>query len=163
MEAKEFKIQAPEGYEIDRENSTLECIKFKHIKKDITYKNVSNKLFNDNEKIYYYIDSCGDIQYCQTTNVEDANNATTVKQLKRILALNQLLNIAEYYNSRNRIVKSSKMYIICYNGFADEYKVCVHISDFIFGVEACFNNREDAQAVIDNPNFREILDTIYKD
>ena len=163
MEAKEFKIQAPEGYEIDRENSTLECIKFKPIKKDITYKNVSNKLFNDNEKIYYYIDSCGDIQYCQTTNVEDANNATTVKQLKRILALNQLLNIAEYYNSRNRIVKSSNMYIICYNGFVDEYKVCVHISDFIFGVEACFNNREDAQAVIDNPNFREILDTIYKD
>ena len=162
METKEFKIQAPEGYEIDRENSTLECIKFKPIKKDITYKNVSNKLFNDNEKIYYYIDSCGDIQYCQTTNVEDANNATTVKQLKRILALNQLLNIAEYYNSRNRIVKSSKMYIICYNGFVDEYKVCVHISDFIFGVEACFNNREDAQAVIDNPNFREILDTIYK-
>lgn len=163
MEAKEFKIQAPEGYEIDRENSTLECIKFKPIKKDITYKNVSNKLFNDNEKIYYYIDSGGDIQFCQTTNVEDANNATTVKQLKRILALNQLLNIAEYYNSRNRIVKSSNMYIICYNAFVDEYKVCVHISDFIFGVEACFNNMEDAQAVIDNPNFRKILDTIYKD
>lgn len=30
------------------------------------------------------------------------------------------------------------------------------------GVVALFNKREDAQAVIDNPNFREILDTIYK-
>ena len=49
MEAKELKIQAPEGYEIDKENSTFECIKFKPIKKGITYKNVSNKLFNDNE------------------------------------------------------------------------------------------------------------------
>lgn len=28
----------------------------------------------------------------------DKNNATNKKQLKRILALNQLLNIAEYYN-----------------------------------------------------------------
>lgn len=27
---------------------------------------------------------------------------------------------------------------------------------------AIFNRAEDAQAVIDNPNFREILDTIYK-
>lgn len=26
-----------------------------------------------------------------------------------------------------------------------------------------FKNRKDAQAVIDNPNFRDILDTIYKD
>lgn len=25
-----------------------------------------------------------------------------------------------------------------------------------------FNRKEDAQAVIDNPNFREILDTIFK-
>lgn len=38
MEAKELKIQAPEGYEIDKENSTFECIKFKPIKKGITYK-----------------------------------------------------------------------------------------------------------------------------
>ena len=40
MEAKELKIQVPEGYEIDKENSTFECIKFKLIKKGITYKNV---------------------------------------------------------------------------------------------------------------------------
>jgi hypothetical protein len=29
MEAKEIKIVPPEGYEIDRENSTLDCIVFK--------------------------------------------------------------------------------------------------------------------------------------
>lgn len=34
---------------------------------------------------------------------------------------------------------------------------------YSFGVVAVFNDEEDAQAVIDNPNFREILDTIYKD
>lgn len=31
------------------------------------------------------------------------------------------------------------------------------------GIGAIFNRMEDAQAVIDNPNFREILDTLYKD
>ena len=32
----EFKIQIPEGMEIDRENSTFECIKFKPKKLSIT-------------------------------------------------------------------------------------------------------------------------------
>ena len=34
--------------------------------------------------------------------------------------------------------------------------------DYSFGIEAAFNRVEDAKAVRDNPNFREILDTIYK-
>ena len=38
METKELKIQVPDGYEIDRENSTFECIKFKLANKYITYK-----------------------------------------------------------------------------------------------------------------------------
>lgn len=160
MEAKELKIQVPEGYEIDRENSTLECIKFKPIKKYITYKNVSNKLFNDNEKIYYYTDSCGDIQFCQTTNVEDANNATTVKQLKRILALNQLFNIAEYYNKLHNAI--DKQYVILYDKIALDYTVNSISPCYTFGIEIVFNRPEDAKAVIGNPNFREILDTIYK-
>jgi hypothetical protein len=29
MKIKEFKIEIPQGYEIDNEKSTLECIKFK--------------------------------------------------------------------------------------------------------------------------------------
>lgn len=163
MEAKELKIQVPEGYEIDKENSTFECIKFKLIKKGITYKNVSNKLFNDNEKIYYYIDSCGDIQFCQTANVEDANNATNVKQLKRILALNQLLNIAEYYNRLH--TKIDKCYNILYDMRFKGYRVstAAWYRNGLTSIEALFNRAEDAQAVINNPNFREILDTIYKD
>lgn len=160
METKELKIQAPEGYEIDRENSTLECIKFKPIKKDITYKNIGNKLFNDNEKIYYYIDSCGDIQFCQTTNVEDANNATTVKQLKRILALNQLLNIAEYYNRLH--TTNIRSTTIEYDGVNQKYYAGQISTKYLRGISAIFDRKEDAQAVIDNPNFREILDTIYK-
>ena len=159
METKELKIQVPEGYEIDKENSTFECIKFKLITKDITYEDICKELFKNS---YYFTNERGGINQYTGGNKFDENNATTVKQLKRILALNQLLNIAEYYNSRNRIIKSSNMYIICYSTFMDEYQVCGNSPNVIFGVEVCFNNKENAQAVIDNPNFREILDTIYK-
>ena len=38
METKKLKIQVPDGYEINRENSTFECIKFKLAKKYITYR-----------------------------------------------------------------------------------------------------------------------------
>ena len=39
METKEVNIQVQEDYEIDKENSTFECVKFKpkHKSKDITY------------------------------------------------------------------------------------------------------------------------------
>lgn len=33
MDTKEIKIECPKGYEIDRENSTFECIKFKLIER----------------------------------------------------------------------------------------------------------------------------------
>ena len=50
----EFKIQIPEGMEIDKENSTFECIKFKP--KKLTYRDVikhlsySYPIFTSNEK-----------------------------------------------------------------------------------------------------------------
>lgn len=38
METKEIKINIPEGYEIDKENSTFECIKFKPSKNTLLIK-----------------------------------------------------------------------------------------------------------------------------
>lgn len=159
METKELKIQAPEGYEIDKETSTFECIKFKPIKKDITYEDVCNTLFKNNTG--YFIDQYGEINFYNIgINRFDANNAPNGRQLKRLLALNQLLNIATYYNSR--VKESDGLYMISYIKFYDLY--CVSTSTpYATGITALFNREEDAQAVIDNPNFRKILDTIYKD
>lgn len=159
METKELKIQAPEGYEIDKENSTFERIKFKPIKKDITYEDVCNTLFKNDTG--YFIDRYGEISFYNIgTNRFDANNAPNGQQLNRLLALNQLLNIATYYNSR--VKESDGLYMISYIKFYDLY--CVSTSTpYATGITALFNREEDAQAVIDNPNFRKILDTIYKD
>lgn len=45
METKEMKIVPPEGYEIDKENSTFEIVRFKPIKKALTYEEVVKELF----------------------------------------------------------------------------------------------------------------------
>lgn len=165
METKELKVQAPEGYEIDKENSTFECIRFKPIK-NITYDVVCDNIFNiRNEDTGYYIENTGDIKKASGFSNEarkDKNNATNRKQLKRLLALNQLLNIAEYYN-RNT-AELNVRYRICYDSTNYCYKVVPYAYyNFTYSLEALFNNEEDAQAVVDNPNFQEILDTIYKD
>ena len=161
METKEFKIQIPEGYEIDKENSTFECVKFKSIKKNITYEDVCNKLFSK-DKVGFYITDGGVIDNgIIDYYAMDKNNATNRKQLERVLALNQLLNIAEYYNKQNP-KQGENPYCITFDEM-NEYQECAYdLSYTSFGLVALFNRKEDAQAVINNPNFREILDTIYK-
>lgn len=160
METKELKIKAPKGYEIDKENSTLECIRFKPIKKDITYKDVCNEIFVNDA---YFTDDRGCIHKgarWDTEIIPDKNIAITEKQLKKLLALNQLLNIAEYYNKLHGNGVNS---VIKYDKIKQIYVVTEAFTMYTKGIRAIFNRMDDAQSVIDNPNFREILDTIYKD
>lgn len=161
METKELKIQIPKGYEIDKDHSTFECIKFKPIKKDVTYEDVCNMLFENNTS--YFIDQYGEINFYNIeTNRFNANNAPNGRQLKRILALNQLLNIAEYYNKQHSICIGFST-IIMYDKVNKIYSVSKTSTMYVSSIKVIFNRMEDAQAVIDNPNFRDILDTIYKD
>lgn len=161
METKEFKVQVPEGYEIDKENSTFERIRFKPIKKDITYKGICNALFvNDT----YFITDRGYVHknaLWDNEIIPDKNIATTEKQLKKLLALNQLLNIAEYYNNLHP-KQGNYPYCITFEESCGYSKGIYDLNYPLYGLVALFNQAEDAQAVIDNPNFREILDIIYK-
>lgn len=160
---KEVKIRVPEGYEIDKENSTFELIRFKPIEKPIekfiTYEDICSKIFKDG--FGYYIQNSGNINYNNLKQgVNDKNNATTKKQLERLLALNQLLNIAEYYNRLHAITPI--VFTIMYSKRDKMYYISTASTTFLCGIKVFFNRREDAQAVIDNPDFREILDIIYK-
>ena len=82
----------------------------------------------------------------------------------KIEAIQKLTNIAKYYNEdwkpewNNR--DEDKNYIY-YGYIEDKYYVDstkTYISNIVY-----FKNLADAQAVIDNPNFRGILDAIYKE
>ena len=85
MESKELKIQIPEGYEIDKDHSTFECIKFKPIQKYITYEDVCNTIFvNDNHP--YFINDRGYIRKgllpdWDDTILTERHVATNEKQL----------------------------------------------------------------------------------
>lgn len=164
METKEIKINIPRGYEIDKENSTFECIKFKPSKKYFTYKDICAKLFKE-EGPGYYVASDGNIQKTQLEAfrqfITAPNNAPSKKQLERLLALNQLMNIAYYYNNCKYIEKG---HMISYNKEQECYEV-ISVGNTYYKLTAMdpvFKRTEDAQAVIDNPNFREILDTLCK-
>lgn len=165
METKELKVQVPEGYEVDTENSTFECIKFKPIKKCITYNDVCDTIFVNEDNYFISDGGCihkGILPDWDNGIIPNKNIATNKRQLERLLALNQLLNIAEYYNKNTP--KLDVRYRIYYDKSIYSYKTA-HYTYYSnkFSIEALFNRREDAQAVINNPNFREILDTIYKD
>ena len=160
METKELKMQVPDGYEIDKENSTFECIKFKSLKRNITYNDICYILFED--KSNFFITTNGGITYgtLDCDSAIDKNNAINKEQLEKLLAANQLLNIATYYNSR--VEEPDGLYTIGYNTTTHMYEVISNPFEINFGLLAYFTRKEYTQAVIDNPNFREILDTIYK-
>ena len=114
MNAKELKIVPPEGYEIDRENSSIDTIRFKPIKKKIKYHNIAEKLFLN--KITYFINVNGEVgSYMLTGNPSRANNATSKQQIEQLLALNKLMNVAKYLNGNWKInwrSKQEKYYIV---------------------------------------------------
>lgn len=100
MEQKELIITPPEGYEIDKEKSTLEHILFKKIEKPEpkTYKEVATLLFKG--KNGFYTNESGVI-YNIFNIVSSAiypNTALTKEQLEWLMALNKLQNVANFLN-----------------------------------------------------------------
>ena len=140
MENNQLTIDIPEGMEIDLENSDLAkgIIKFK--KKDVTYEDI----------LQSYATDFGGIRV--------PNHC-----IDKILAISQLMNIAKYYNGDWKPDWSNidkYKYYITYNGSDNTYTIA---NNSIYNYSNIyFKNRKDAQAVIDNPNFRDILDAVYK-
>lgn len=91
-----MKIQAPEGYEIDREKSTFEKIVFKKIERELpkTWENLKiiNGFFVSNLS---YIGKASD--NCITVN-QNRNIFPTKEEAKACLALAQLCQLRDRYN-----------------------------------------------------------------
>ena len=112
---------------------------------------------------FYFLTSIKNNINTFITNVVSNNTHT----YNKISAIATLLDIANYYNKDWKPDfnnKTTYKYVIQYNGIENKH---THYSvDYDVCLNRCcvyFKNQEDAQAVIDNPNFRDILDTIYKD
>lgn len=97
---KTLEIVAPEGYEIDKEKSTIERIIFKKKENIESYEDVGNKLFKG-KVIYFPGIHDGEVLKRDCTAqlwVYDANNAPTKEQWEWLLALNKLQNVANCLN-----------------------------------------------------------------
>ena len=142
MENNQLTIDIPEGMEIDLENSDLAkgIVRFKQ--SIITYKDVEDTL-----KLGIN---------CKSIMV-NKNNAS------KLVTLSKLMNIAKYYNGdwkpNWRSLEEPKYYIY-YRTRSNTYGVA-NTCNTNYG-NIYFRSYKDAQAVIDNPNFRDILDAVYK-
>lgn len=95
MANKEIKITVPEGYEIDKENSTFECIKFK--KKSLTYGDIEDKIITQRGRggitAGWFVGETS----CTTFGTHPVGSKPN---LERLLALNKLMNVARYLNEK---------------------------------------------------------------
>ena len=141
MKNNQLTINIPEGMEIDLENSDLTkgIVKFK--KKDITYENVEDAL------------KLG--KNCKSIIINESNAS-------KLVALSKLMNIAKYYNGdwKPDWYSYASKFSISFNHTSRKY--IVNSSDCRTSGNVLFKKSKDAQAVIDNPNFRDILDVVYK-
>ena len=142
MEIKnnQLTIDIPEGMEIDLENSDLAkgIVRFKQ--SIITYEDVEDTL---------------------KLGINRKSIMVNKNNIPKLVTLSKLMNIAKYYNKdwnpNWRNLTESKYYIRYNTG---TYAVDCNYT-YNYG-NIFFKNKKDAKAVIDNPNFRDILDKIYK-
>lgn len=100
MEEKKLKINIPEGYEIDRENSTFEEIVFKKIEDPFsklpkTWKEYRNCTRGDTS--YYSTSSENYIHLSNFTGFY--NEFSTEERVKQYVALGRLLQLRDYWVS----------------------------------------------------------------
>ena len=114
METKEMKIQVPEGYEIDKENSTFE---------KIVFKKEERKLPKKWEDLYevkgWFVDFHSDVVTSGSMRTGDnvKNRFPTKEEAEACLALAQLCQLRDRYNDgwKPNWEDGTKKYTIYFN------------------------------------------------
>lgn len=97
IEFNHVRIIPPEGYEIDKENSTFENIVFKKKCAD-SYESILEGLFSQQMPVYGEISGkVYNVEHFVKSN-KDKIVLTKRENYKRIVALTKLINVAEYLN-----------------------------------------------------------------
>ena len=145
MEIKnnQLTINIPEGMEIDLENSDLAKGIIKFRSKWLTI---------------------AEIVACEYPNSSITVSAST---RKKIIAISNLMDIAKYFNNnwKYKVNSGERGYMIAYDRSIKKpyYKVnTIYPTTDVYYGNPIFKNEADAQYVIDNPNFRDVLNMIFK-
>ena len=144
MANKEIKITVPEGYEIDKENSTFECIKFK--KKALTYSDIDAKIMAQRDRGGITAGWFKGETSCTTFGTHCVSNKQNIEQL---LALNKLMNVAEYLNEETLDWdnQNERKWIILYNHHYK--KLTVDNYSVLQGSNVYFDSIEHAKRAIE--------------
>lgn len=148
IQLRPIKFALPNGYEIDIEASDLSkgIVRFKRKWLTITQ---LYELAKDNS---YFTNRDAIKDFCNS----------------KIVVLANLMDIARYFNGDWKYDPTKKDevgYMICYDKFAKVpyyYSQNINSNTDVYYGNVIFKNEADAQYVIDNPNFKDILDAIFK-
>ena len=151
---KDLQIKVPINFKIDVEASNLDkgIIRFKN--KWLSLEQMYNMAKSTNYHTYL-------------SEIKDSTGDKTCEVREKLIALANLMDIARYFNGNWKydVTKENVGYLISYDRFVKE--PCYNIrknnstTDVYYG-NPVFKNEADAKYVIDNPNFRSILDVIFK-
>ena len=145
---KSVEFDLPKGYVIDKDNSDLDkgIIRFK--RKWLSIKEIYDSLFDRKEVTY-------------RQNLKDFSNS-------KMLVIANLMDIVNYFNGDWKFnpEKDTHGYAIAFYYNTTEYPqynvIAISSTSDIYYGNPVFKNEADAQYVIDNPNFRDVLDMIFK-
>lgn len=91
---KEITIKVPDNCELKQDGNTYTIVEKE---KKVTYNDIAKELFNN---CCYYIDFDGSIVNVTSLSntANDLNNCVTKRQAEKLLAINELMNVAKYLN-----------------------------------------------------------------
>ena len=149
-----IQIDLPNGYVIDKEHSDFDkgIIAFKN--KWLTLEQLYKSAKDNNYHTYL-------------SEIKDSTDDKSCTVKDKLIALANLMDIASYFNRgwNYDFTKECVGYSIVYCKSVKESHYSIRETDNYFHTyygNPVFKNEADAQYVIDNPNFRDILDKIFK-
>lgn len=122
----EIRIKVPEGMEIDKENSTFECIKFRP--KKVTYEDISEK-------------------YCWSSIIR-----VDSKHIEKMFTFRKLLEVAEYLNGDWKADWNNQeqcKYIICYNNESKQFSSDFYTYIYTSITPIVFSSKENTLKAIE--------------
>lgn len=154
VQLRPIELVLPNGHEIDVESSDLSkgIIRFK--RKWLSLE----QMYNMAKATNYH--TC-------LSEIKDSTDDKSCNVRNKLIALANLMDIASYFNDgwEYNVTEEVVGYSIAYYKFVEKphYSVCkLDTSVYTYYGSPVFKNEADAQYVIDNPNFRDILDSIFK-
>lgn len=158
-EVKEIRVNIPKGYEIDEENSSFQCIKFKKVKQVNTWDDL------DLEKVEgFYIDTqCSLKDVIMKRGDGNRNLFLSKKYAKAALAMAKFSQLIKYYGGEITSKEweddyTMKYTIIGTTGICRDVKVQGSTSARCL---FAFHTREDRDRFIQYPENKQLVKDFY--